>query len=157
MNKGSWVAVVVVLVVALGAFYFWPSLQTGLQNQMEQQAAHGGMEATRDPMMSGLWQSNTDAKFTREIRPDGVVIDRYEGDMGAGVGGEWSVVDPAMESALTVPAINLAGMTVIKVVWDGGVETTYFSVNSLSETTLTTTDLTGRGEVTTYTKISQLP
>ncbi len=80
MNKGSWVAVVVVLVVALGAFYFWPSVQTGLQNQMEQQSVNGGIEATRDPQMSGTWKSQTDEKFTREIRADGVIIDRYEGD-----------------------------------------------------------------------------
>ncbi len=107
--------------------------------------------------MSGLWQSTIDAKFTREIRPDGVMIDRYEGDMGAGTGGEWSVIDPEGEPVLKDRAGALSGMTVIKVVWDGGVETTYFAVNKLDEHSLTTTDLSGQGAVTVYTKISTLP
>ncbi len=37
----------------------------------------------------GLWRSNNDSKFTREIRNDGVVADRYEGQ--ADSDGLWMV------------------------------------------------------------------
>lgn len=154
----GWI-VAAVVIVASGVFYFWPQIMKA-PVAVEQGAPEQTGEVKEnvgDPMMSGLWQSNTDAKFTREIRPDGVMIDRYEGDMGAGTGGEWSVVDPAQETPLAGIAANYAGMTVIKVVWDGGVETTYFAVNKLDEKSLTTTDLSGRGAVTVYTKITQLP
>ena len=103
--------------------------------------------------MSGTWESQTDEKFTREIRTDGILIDRYEGDASAGLNGEWSVVDPTKEGVLSSIASNLTGMTVIKVVWEGGIETTYFSINSLTEDSMTITALSGTGSITTFVKI----
>ncbi len=159
MNAATGWIVAAVVIIAAGAFYFWSSKTEApamAETGMQQQAA-ATQENAGDPAMSGMWQSNTDAKFTREIRPDGVMIDRYEGDMGAGTGGEWSVVDPAKESVISDRAAALSGMTVIKVVWDGGVETTYFAVNKLDGKSMTTTDISGRGAVTVYTKVSQTP
>lgn len=159
----QWLGWIVALVVAAaaGAFYFYPDLMSRVatteQAQTEQTAPTTQNENVGDPKMHGMWQSNTDAKFTREIRPDGVMIDRYEGDTGAGTGGEWSVVDPALEASLANRTSTLSGVTVIKVVWDGGVETTYFSVNKLDERNMTTTDLSGRGSVTVYTKVNMTP
>ena len=148
---------VVAIVVALGvvAYFWWPQVNEKLGgNTPQEQGADSAQEQENvSPMMSGMWQSQTDAKFTREIRADGVIIDRNKGDASAGIHGEWSVVDPSAESGLAVPAASLAGMTVVKVVWEGGVETTYFAVNSLSETSMTITDLSGRGSVTTFAKI----
>ncbi len=147
----GWI-VAAVVIIAAAVFYFWPSISaapaTSGQATTTPQATE---QSSKD--VSGTWRSQTDAKFTREIRTDGVIIDRYEGDTTAGVNGEWVVVDAATETGLTTPATSLAGLTVIKVVWEGGVETTYFAINSVDEKTLTTTDLTGKGEVTIYSRI----
>lgn len=155
MNAKTLTTIIVLIALGVGAFYFWPMMATAPSDtsSMEQTSQTQNEETYRDPMMSGTWRSNTDAKFTREMRQDGVIIDRYEGEASAGINGTWSVVDPGTEVGLTVPAESLQGMTVIKVVWEGGVETTYFAVNALSETSLTTTDLSGRSAVTVYTKV----
>jgi len=152
--------VVAAIAIVIGGYYFWsqskevpaPAAETGTEQQTPVTQNTAG-----DPRMAGLWQSTTDVKFTREIRADGVMIDRYVGDVGAGVGGQWSVVDPTKETVLASRAEALGGMTVIKVVWEGGVETTYFSVNKLADTSMTTTDLTGRGAVTIYNKVTMTP
>ncbi len=155
MNSNAGWVVAAVVIIAAGVFYFWPSISTApaTNNGQATTTSQGTQQSARD--ISGNWRSNTDAKFTREIRTDGVIIDRYEGEPTAGLNGEWSVVaNPATESGITVPAASLAGLTVIKVVWEGGVETTYFVVNELEVDSMTTTDLTGRGEVTVYSKVN---
>ncbi len=150
----GWI-VAAVVVIAAGGFYFWPTLMQAPATTPEEVATTtpAAGDSTRDPMMSGTWKSNTDAKFTREFRNDGVVIDRYEGDVGAGVGGSWEVVDPAKESALLSRATALAATTVIKMTWENGVEVTYMAVNKLEDKSMTTTDLSGTGKVTVFTKI----
>lgn len=157
----GWVVAVVVAVVAVG-FYFYPEFTkapttTEQAGAPEQQGAV--QENIGDPQMQGLWQSQTDVKFTREIRADGTVIDRYEGDASAGSGGEWATSDAADFSATTgnTLSVNLQSLPVIKVVWEGGVETTFFVVNKLDASSMTTTDLSGKGTVTVYNKITQLP
>ena len=147
MNKT--IAVVVAVVVVLGAAYY---LSVGIPTTTMPVTTEQGAQETRDPMMAGMWKSQTDEKFTREIKVDGVMIDRYEGDVSAGINGEWSVVDPAKEIALADRAGALAATTVIKIVWEGGVETTYFAVNKLDEKSMTITDLSGRGGVTIFSK-----
>ena len=163
MNGATgWIVAVIVAVAAIG-FYFWPMMtkapsETTTTQQGAPEQTGTVKENVGDPMMSGLWQSTTDAKFTREIRPDGVMIDRYEGDVGAGVGGEWSTSNAAAAIAdkFTVSA-NLSALPIIKVVWEGGAETTYFAVNKLDASSMTTTDISGKGTVTIYKKITQLP
>lgn len=155
----GWI-VAAVVIVAAGAFYFWPNLSKAPATTDTEQTATTtsqtqatSTQTLRDPMMSGTWQSNSDAKFTREFRADGVVYDRYKGDATAGVGGSWEVVDPAKESALLARATALAGVTVIKAMWEDGAVVTYFSINKLDEKSMTITDLSGRGGVTVFTKI----
>jgi hypothetical protein len=103
--------------------------------------------------VAGTWRSTTDAKFTREIRTDGIITDRYEGDATAGESGGWQAVDLMTETVPGIPAASLAGKTVIKVTWGDGTEVTYFTIDSVTRTTLVTTDLSGRGAVTTYTRV----
>ena len=156
----------VVVALAAVAFYFVPSVREAvLPTQTAQNAEPQAPEQTGpvkenigDPKMSGLWQSQTDLKFTREIRPDGVMIDRYKGDTSAGAGGEWSTSDAAGAAVAGIKlAANLSGLPIIKVVWEGGVETTFFAVNKLDDNSMTTTDLSGKGSVTIYKKITQVP
>lgn len=134
---------IIALAVAAGAYVWWSATQSPVDS---------GAVAEHMP---GTWQSTTDTKFTREISA-GVIVDRYVGDMGAGTGGSWSIVDPAKEEALKSRAAALGGATVVKVVWGNGsdpIDTTYFSVNTVDETSMTTTDLSGRGEVTIWTRL----
>ncbi len=149
-GMAGWIVAVVVALGAVG-FYFWPMLskapvvteQSGTQQQ-----------AVTQPAMAGTWQSNSDPKFTREFRVDGVIYDSYAGDPTPGVGGSWGIVlDVSKESKLTVPAAALVGKTVIKATWENGAEVTYFSVDALSATSMTITDLSGAGGVTVFTKI----
>ena len=151
----GWI-IAAVVVIAAGTFYFWPTLMQAPAPSNGEQNATSTSEIAGKPLaeqMAGNWRSNTDAKFTREIRQDGVMIDRYEGDTSAGINGSWSVVNPAQEEALSSMASTLGNVSVIKVVWEGGVETTYFKVDSLGATSMTITDLSGAGGVTVFTKI----
>ena len=154
-TRTAWI-VAIVIAGGIAAYFLWPMIEQGISLQTsteEEQTSETGDEASRDPLMSGTWQSDTDAKFTREIRQDGVIIDRYEGDASAGINGEWNVTDPATEPALATLVGSLVGITVIKVEWEGGVEVTYFAINSLSKASMTITDLSGRGSITTFTKV----
>ncbi len=153
-GKIGW-AVAVVVAVAATAFYFWPQLsQAPVVQQTINTAPVNSAQTIDRSMMTGTWQSNTDAKFTREFRADGVIYDRYQGDATAGVGGSWGVVlDVSKEAGITIPAASLLGKTVIKAIWEDGAEITYFSVDALSAASMTITDLSGRGGVTVFTKI----
>lgn len=82
------------LVIASGIGYF-VGFDHGFKNAPAP-AAFGAYEdatlsdaATTMSNIVGLWQSNEDGKFTREIRNDGTVVDRYEG--GEDSDGLWMV------------------------------------------------------------------
>lgn len=153
MQNLGWV-VAVVIAIAAAVYIWWPTTAGEVQAPAGEQQAPATQQAVTESSMAGTWRSNTDAKFTREFRADGVIYDRYEGDATAGVGGSWGIVlDPSREPALTVPVVSLAGKTVIKATWENGVEVTYFSVDALGPTTMTITDLSGTGGVTVFTKI----
>jgi hypothetical protein len=151
----GWVVAVIVAIVA-AVFLWWPKMTSEPvavpQSQGTQQEGAPTSEMARDPRMAGTWQSQTDPKFTREFRADGVVVDRYEGEASAGVNGSWEVVDPAKEALLVARAPALSGVTVIKMVWENGVEVTYLIVNTLDDKSMTTTDVSGSGSVTVFSK-----
>lgn len=161
MNSMMGWVVAAVVIVAAGVFYFWPQLSqapatqnSGTEQQGTTDSTSAAQRSSDVAALSGTWRSNTDAKFTREFRADGVIYDRYEGDASAGIGGSWGLVlDATKEPGLVASAASLIGKTVIKATWEDGAETTYFVVNSVSGTTLTTTDLSGNGKVTIYTKV----
>ena len=153
MNGMTGWIVAAIVIIAAGVFYFWPQLSQAPATTGQTNTTQTSGTETSSKIV-GTWQSQTDAKFTREFRVDGVIYDRYEGDATPGIGGSWSIVlDVSRETGLTIPAASLTGKTVIKAVWEDGAETTYFTVDAVSGTSLTTTDLTGNGSVTVYTKI----
>ena len=157
MSTKALAGIVVVLVVAGGAYWFYTDYQKeGATAQgsksMEGQQVGSEVMPGNDPAMNGTWKSNEDAKFTREFNADGTVTDRYEGDAGATANGTWTTVDPAKEANIDVPLQYLAGMTVVKIHFPEG--DYYFSINSLSATNLKMTYLGGRGNVLTFTKVN---
>ncbi len=150
------------LLVGIG-YFVWPQVMSNgapANSALEHTSPKAGDEkkappqtATTETMMLGTWKSSSDPKFTREIRGDGVIIDRYEGDASAGVNGSWKIV-PASEVNLPgIAPASLTSKTVIQAEWEGGVEITYFTISTVTANSLTITDLSGRGEVTTFTRI----
>lgn len=146
----GWI-VAALVVLAAGIFYFWPSITAAPAVTTSEEQAAGSTSLTMNERMAGKWQSTTDAKFMREITANGVIVDRYEGDTTAGVNGEWSFASNA-GGEITVPS-QFKELPLVRVSWEGGVETTFFVINSIDEDTMTITDLTGQGEVTTFKKI----
>lgn len=149
----GWI-VAAVVIIAAGAYYFNREKVPVTSDVIPEQQTTIVSEGSAAEEMSGTWRSDTDAKFTREIRADGVIIDRYEGDATPGINGEWSIVNPAQEPAITDIAASFPNKTVVRAEWEGGVEVTYFVISEVTSTKLVTTDLSGTGSVTTYTKVN---
>lgn len=99
----------------------------------------------------GTWKSDEDPKFTREFTASGTITDRYEGDTSATITGSWTVVDPTTE-ATGLPVEAVTGMTIIKVTYPDS-EVMYFGISSITETTLSLINLSGRGNILMFTKV----
>jgi len=159
MNNKVLIGIVVVLAVAGGAYYFATTRSQSVEPVSQGMPVPGSensgneMVVANDPAMNGRWQSTEDAKFMREFRADGTVVDTYEGNASATTMGTYMVIDPAAETGLPVPAANLAGMTIIKTTWSNGV-IMYFGVNSLTESDLKLVNLSGRGNILIFTKVN---
>ncbi len=173
MDSKLLLGLIAVVIVLGGAYYFWPaqswpkeeiaskindvknsgSSNTNANGSTNTTNTSESVKLARDPMMSGIWKSDADAKFTREFRSDGVIVDRHVGGASAGVSGKWVPIDAFKEKALAPIFQSISGKTVIKVTWDLDGKTTYFTVDSLTATKLTTTDTASNGAMTTFTKI----
>ncbi|MFA7309760.1 MAG: hypothetical protein WC050_02540 [Candidatus Paceibacterota bacterium] len=105
--------------------------------------------APNDQYMVGAWTSIDDANFTRTFNADGTVTDAYKGDESATETGTYTTVDPATEADFPAPTANFAGMSVIKIVFPRS-GTMYFGINSLTDTTLTMTNVSGRGNLLSF-------
>ncbi len=160
MNAKGVIAILVVILIAGIGWMLWSkqSVDTANTNpvggtQLAQGEAGAVSESpVKDPMIIGTWRSDTDPKFTREFSADGMATDRYEGEASATWTGTASVVDATNLQIGTVPVGSLAGMTVIKIRDAADLEI-YLSVQSVTESKLTTIDLTGTGKVTTWTRV----
>lgn len=165
----KWLAIILAVVLLGGTAYYFltpaPMSETADQSAQEGSRVMAGSEAAQNNVsdtggteasnndIPGTWRSKTDAKFTRTFTTGGIVTDRYEGDASAGMSGGWTAVDVLTETVPGIPTASLTGKTVIKVAWGDGTDITYFTIDSVTDTTLVTTDLSGRGAVTTYTKV----
>ena len=151
-SKTLWVVIVIILLA--GATYWYSNGQSAQQAGPDQQVPASGESSAVDPLMTGTWKSTDDAKFTRTFNADGTVTDAYEGDASATVTGTYTTVDPLKEPAGAlgaVPLESLTGVTVLKVTFPQS-EVMYFSINKLTETSLTMTYL-GRGNILLFTKV----
>jgi len=153
---------IVVLLLAGGAYWLYTDSQK--QNEASKLAQSltaqdtnsmqvgGEVAPGNDPAMNGTWKSKEDAKFTREFNADGTVTDRYEGDASATMTGTYLFVDASVETDIPVPAVNLSGTKVIKTTWPDGT-ILYFAVQSVTATDLALINLSGRGNILSFTRV----
>ncbi|HEY4524861.1 MAG TPA: hypothetical protein VJL39_00680 [Candidatus Paceibacterota bacterium] len=146
-----------IAIIILGSIAYYvatnrtETVMGGVDSQMPAEGSNADeMVVERDPLMSGKWGSKEDAKFVREFRADGTFTDTYEGDASATMSGTWAVVDPTKEN-VGIPAASLSGITVVRMNFADG--PMYFGVNALSETDLTLTNYSGRGNILMFSKI----
>ncbi|OGG53040.1 hypothetical protein A3H16_02385 [Candidatus Kaiserbacteria bacterium RIFCSPLOWO2_12_FULL_53_8] len=153
-GSSGWAWVIGIVILVLFSYFVVKAIPEDVpQTPATTQVIQGDKMAQADPMMVGTWRSNEDAKFTREFRADGTVVDAYEGDASASALGTWIIVDPTKEpqDMLGVPADSLMGLTVLKLTFSNG-DIMYFGVNSLTETSLALTYI-GRGNTLNFTRM----
>jgi hypothetical protein len=174
MNKRIWLWVLLIVIIALGAYYIGKRAKkddTTATTPTPQQTTPtstivsttstlrtpANLDIAFDPVyvkrtITGVWKSTEDGKFTRTFTTDGKIMDFYEGDETAAVQGIWSIADKATKQFIGLPAESLAETTVIKVAFgEDGVM--YFGVDELTDTNLSLTNLSGRGNVLSFTKL----
>ena len=150
MNTKVVTGIVVVLALVVLGWWYWaymtPSAMTPAgEAPAPEESVNGAAMSDADAgtALAGVWQSAEDARFTREFRADGTVIDRYEGTDGATISGTWSfVADPASEQA-ELPVVKDA--KVVKVQFPE--EVMYFAVTEISATSLSMAYLSGNGSL----------
>lgn len=149
-TKQITIGVIVLIMAAAGTYY----LAGGGRERLPQGGAPMGKQVpgpeNANGPITGVWRSDEDGRFTRELRADGVIVDRYAGDEGATATGSWQFVEPTQEE-LPMPADAFAGMRMIRAVFQDG-ETMRFAVAHLTETSLELINVDGRGNVLSFTK-----
>lgn len=165
MSNNTIVGIMLAVILLCGGYYLYTQRDAMGQGTTQGQPMEGpavpegasgkvaayNEDGTYNDPMYGTWESTEDAKFTREFRSDGTVIDRYEGDASATATGTWSVVDPAAEAQfIDAPLGSLEGMSVVRIAFPEG--NYYFSINKITETELAMTYL-GRGNILVFTKV----
>ncbi len=171
MSNKAFIAIVVLLLLGAGYWFYTDSQKKGEANRLAEGSmaqdpntvsdtsmmqVGGEVSPDNDPAMNGTWKSKEDPKFTRTFEANGTVTDRYEGDASATMSGTYMVVDPLKEPAGAlgnVPATSLSGMTVLKTTWPDG-NIMYFGVQSLTEANLNLVNLNGRGNILMFTKMN---
>ena len=166
-SKGVLIGIIALVLLGAGYWFYADFQKQGESNRLAQvEAAQdastvSGTNSTQvggevapgnDPAMNGTWKSKEDTKFTREFNADGTVTDRYEGDASATMTGTYMFVDAGVETDLPVPAANLAGTKVIKTTWPDGT-ILYFAVQSVTATDLALINLSGRGNILSFTRV----
>lgn len=146
------IVIIVILVGGLALLVGTMKRDVPAEKPAAGQEAPMGKRVAGDPMV-GTWRSKDDAKFSREFKADGTVVDRYEGDASATQIGTYTAVDTAAEAVPGVPAANLAGAMVIKVLWQNDPQPMYFSISSITEVELSMINLSGRGNILSFERV----
>lgn len=152
------IGIAIVLLAVLAYYMGTMQPQSVIRAQDESPVMTGGeneagVYAAVDPAMTGTWESKEDAKFTREFRADGTVVDRYQGDASATATGTFVTIDPSVVEVPGIPSANLGGLTVIRIEWAGDPAPMFFSIQTMTESELHMTNLSGRGNILMFTKI----
>lgn len=156
MNSKAVSIGIVIIIVAGAAYYFGTtrSSESGAQQSSTttgtQQSGIGEYKEV-DAKVVGTWKSQEDPKFTRTFSADGTVTDRYEGDASATETAAFVTIDPIVVEVPGVPAASLSDVTVIRIDFASG--PMFFSINTLTDTELAMTNLSGRGNILTFTKV----
>lgn len=150
------ILILIGLALASGGAYFvgydhgFKKAATTQELSVYDQSAVGDAARTMANIV-GMWQSTEDPKFTREIRNDGVAVDRYNGESGAE--GLWMVFtkeipDQSFEGAIEDGAVYLS-------IALGEDEKYYFKVIKADGKSLELVYL-DRGGVLSFSRISSL-
>jgi|GEM_PF-3103847 len=122
-------------------------------SESSQQNVEGGYSAG-DARMVGKWKSTEDAKFTREFRADGTIVDMYLGEESATVSGLYAQIDTTVIAVPGVPRENLAGLTVIQIAFgDDPANPMFFGIHTLTDSELHMSNLSGRGNMLVFAKV----
>jgi len=143
-GKGKVVLAWIIVLILIGAgvwYYLSMPSPAAAPIPVEQDGGIGGEPVQSD--IVGTWRSTEDAKFTREFRADGTVVDSYEGEESATVEGKWEFVEEIPDD---LPFADAEG-AIIRITDE--YETYYFRVNDESRyEALSLTYLSGNGVLT---------
>lgn len=141
---------VIVLLAGLGYVVYSTSLDKAEEEPVVEEMASTKLSANDErALLIGVWKSNEDAKFTREFRENGQVIDRYESDdTPLPTQGIWSIVtDPN-----ALPAEIAADLDTRVLKLEFPEEVMYFGLVANTDTTLSLVYY-GRGGMLNFTKV----
>lgn len=158
-NKILWG--VIIILVAGGGWYYYSQksgdsmmsgdhMTTSGTSTTTGQAQESGATAQGQSMV-GVWKSTEDAKFTRTFNADGTVTDAYAGNASATETASYTTIDPTTEANFPIPVASVAGMTVIRIDFSSG--PMYFGILTLTDTNLEMSNLSGRGNTLSFTKV----
>jgi hypothetical protein len=142
---------VIVLLVGLGYVVYTSSFEKAEEVPVTEDVTQSKLAADdQRTLLVGVWRSNDDAKFTREFRENGQVIDMYASeDTPLPTQGIWSLVTDMNAEPVDIAAD--IDTTVLKLEFPE--ETMYFGLASNTATTLELVYYGGRGGVLTFTKV----
>jgi len=154
MNKNVTIGIVVVLALLIVGWWYWAMMMPKQESETLSPNPSESINGVAVPSeqasieLSGTWRSTDDARFIREFKSDGTVIDSYEGDEGATTQGSWNFVeDPSKEKA-ELPVVKDAH--ILKLQFPE--EVLYFALIDLSDTNLTLSYLS-RGNTLNFTRV----
>lgn len=104
MKTCMWIAIAICILV-VGVWY----VQYDKASQIAEDEIGEGLEQDLAPIVRegiiGRWKSLDDAKFTREFKADGTLVDSYEG--GDDLGGTWTVFSDQSPEDVAFPIESL--------------------------------------------------
>lgn len=98
--------------------------------------------------MIGIWKSGSDLNFTREFKANGTFINRNSGDKSTQTG-TWKIIDASNVKDLDLNSLGYASIVELKT---GKQEPKYIAIKSVTESTLTIIDISGKVQATAYYK-----
>ena len=148
MNKNVVIGIVVVLALIVVGWWYWAMMmpQSAQETVLNPSDSSNGVAVPNEQAafeISGTWQSKDDARFVREFRADGTVVDSYEGDDSATIRGSWNFVENPAEEQASLPVVKDARVIKIQFLE----EVMYFAITELSENDLSMIYLSGNGSL----------
>ncbi len=140
MRSSVWLVLLIVIGAGMAVWFSQHPAQmgasvTGDTSLSQVSASQADKEDTVSQNLTGTWQSTQDAKFTREFKGDGSVVDLYGGQEQSN--GAWEVFTKAHPLNVPFPLADNAAYVQIRTV--GTSDTLNFSIASLTPDSLTLT------------------
>ena len=147
MKTSAIIGFLAIIIIIVGGWYAYRHYNARVTQQGIQEQGVGTLPG--GAWLIGVWQSTTDAKFVREFRADGTVVDSYDGAPQAT--DTWKLF--TKDNAPQVSFALEAGASYIQITRQGGVPTTFtFKIATLTQDELDLIYL-DRGGSLTFKKI----